>query len=330
MKIYHSLIAGLALATGFSGALVQAAVVKSAIERPALPSAKASRSLLIDVARAGQRLVAVGDRGHIVFSDDQGKTWLQAKVPVSVMLTAVSFPNAQEGWAVGHQGVILYTSDAGATWQLQHANADSNGEKAGTPLLGVWFADNQNGYAVGAYGLFLVTHDGGTTWSDDSSAIHNPDGWHLNAIHGLEGTSTVFIVGEHGMLFRSTDKGATWSSLASPFDGSFFGISPIAPDLVLLYGLQGRLYVSTNQGQQWRQVQTGVTSGLNTAARLEDGRIVVAGNAGVLLVAADSGLNLISETRSDRQSITALLPLSGSGLLTVGDGGVKSLPAAGK
>lgn len=330
MKTSRFLFAGLVLAAGLASVSALAAAAQSAADRPALVSAKASHSLLIDLAKAGARLVAVGDRGHILFSDDQGNSWTQARVPVSVMLTSVYFANAQEGWAVGHQGVILYSSDAGAHWRLQRVDKDSNSEKAGAPLLGVWFADNRNGYAVGAYGYFLVTHDGGTTWSDNAAALSNADGWHLNAIRGISGTSTVFIVGEHGVLFRSLDKGMTWSSLASPFDGSFFGVAPIAPDMVLIFGLQGRLFASSDQGGQWRQVQTGVTSGLNAAARLDDGRVIVAGNAGVVLWARDHSLNLITETRSDRQSITAILPLPGNGFLTAGDGGVKFLPAASK
>lgn len=290
-----------------------------------MPSARASRSLLLDVVQAGSRLVAVGDRGHIVYSDDQGRTWSQAKVPVSVMLTAVHFPTAKEGWAVGHHGVILHSSDGGSSWQLQRADRDANSEKAGAPLLGVWFTDAQHGYAVGAYGYFLATHDGGATWVDNAAAISNPDGWHLNAIRGLPGSRTLFIAGEHGKLFRSQDGGATWSALASPFEGSFFGVAPLEENLVLIYGLQGRLFVSRDQGAHWQQVQTGVTSGLNAAARLPDGRVVVAGNAGVVLLAQDARLELVPALRRDRQSITALLPLSGATLLSVGEGGVKRL-----
>lgn len=330
MKISSRLLLVLAVMASASSLPAAAESVKSGVDRPAIASAKASRSLLIDAARAGARIVAVGDRGHILWSDDEGKTWTQAKVPVSVMLTAVHFPNEREGWAVGHNGVILFSSDAGATWQLQRSDKTADGDKAGAPLLGVWFSDNQNGYAVGAYGYFLATHDGGTTWVDNASALNNADGWHLNAIRGLPGTATVFIVGEHGVLFRSSDKGASWQSLSSPFDGSFFGIAPIASDLVLVYGLQGRLFASSDTGNSWHQVQTGVTSGLNTAVRLGDGDVIVAGNAGVVLSAKDQGLNFIPETRPDRQSITSVLPLNPSGLLTVGDGGVKVLPALGK
>lgn len=46
--------------------------------KPAVISFKASEVLLLDVAKVGDRLVAVGSRGHIVYSDDQGLTWIQA------------------------------------------------------------------------------------------------------------------------------------------------------------------------------------------------------------------------------------------------------------
>lgn len=324
MKKTSRMLLGLLLASGVASTSF-AEAAKSVLDRPAMASAKASRSLLLDLAKAGPRLVAVGDRGHIVYSDDQGKSWKQATVPVQAMLTNVHFVNEQDGWAVGHHGVILYSGDGGATWQLQRADSGGESDKAGAPLLGVWFADALNGYAVGAYGYFLATRDGGASWTNHAAAISNPENLHLNAIRGVPGGSTVFIAGEGGKLFRSGDKGVSWTALASPFDGSFFGVSPLSPDLLLVYGLQGRLFASGNQGASWRLIQTGVTSGINAAALLEDGRVVVAGNAGVVLVAGDSRLDLVPDVRGDRRSISALLPLPGSRLVTAGEGGVSSL-----
>src|SRR4029079_5611384 len=75
--------------------------------------------LLNGLARAGQRIVAVGQRGHVLYSDDAGKSWKQATVPVSSDLVAVPFPDATHGWAVGHDGVVLHTDDAGVTWTRQ-------------------------------------------------------------------------------------------------------------------------------------------------------------------------------------------------------------------
>ena len=50
----------------------------------------AARGLLIALAPAGERQVAVGDRGIIVLSDDRGATWTQAEyVPSQALLTGV-------------------------------------------------------------------------------------------------------------------------------------------------------------------------------------------------------------------------------------------------
>lgn len=329
MKKPFRILGALALGVGIAAAPGLASAAKTALDRPAMQSDKASQALLLDVARAGKRLVAVGERGHIVYSED-GKRWQQAKVPVSVLLTAVYFATGQLGWAVGHDGVILHSSDGGASWVLQHSSRDGGAAgKAAAPLLDVWFTDAQNGFAVGSYGYFLATRDGGKTWTDNAGAIANPDGWHLNAIAGVPGTATLIIAGEQGKLFRSQDGGQSWASLASPFDGSFFGVAAPSTDLVVLTGLQGRVYVSENQGGSWRQVQTGVTSGINDAVGLPDGRVFILGNAGVVLSAADRRFELVARPLSERQSILSAVPLSGSSLLLVGEGGARVFPIGG-
>lgn len=89
------------------------------LQRPALHSARAATSSMLAIALAGRRIVAVGERGIIVYSDDGGAHWRQAVVPVSVSLAGVRFLNGQDGWAVGHSGVILRTVDGGQTWSRQ-------------------------------------------------------------------------------------------------------------------------------------------------------------------------------------------------------------------
>src|SRR5690554_5819590 len=81
------------------------------IETPALMSGLAQESLLNDATRAGDRIVAVGERGHVIYSDDEGQTWTQAQVPVSVTLNAVDFGSDSSGWVVGHSGVVLHRSE---------------------------------------------------------------------------------------------------------------------------------------------------------------------------------------------------------------------------
>src|SRR5690606_10281348 len=93
--------------------------VGDVLETPAAESQLAAQTLLTDVTRAGDRVVTVGARGHILYSDDEGSTWTQAQVPVSTLITAVDFGDAENGWAVGHGAVILRTRDGGATWVKQ-------------------------------------------------------------------------------------------------------------------------------------------------------------------------------------------------------------------
>ena len=91
----------------------------TAEEQFSLVMPRATESLLLDIDRAGSRLVVVGERGHILYSDDTGDTWQQAKVPTRQMLTAVHFPSPKLGWAVGHDGLVLATVDGGEHWVLQ-------------------------------------------------------------------------------------------------------------------------------------------------------------------------------------------------------------------
>ena len=68
------------------------------LELPARTSALAPKAPLNGVALAGNRLVAVGQRGFILYSDNSGVTWTQSSsVPVSSDLTAVYFFSPQKG-----------------------------------------------------------------------------------------------------------------------------------------------------------------------------------------------------------------------------------------
>ncbi|MCB1615289.1 MAG: hypothetical protein KDI30_04680, partial [Pseudomonadales bacterium] len=85
-----------------------------------MPTQRIHMSLLQDITMLpGNRLVAVGERGHIAYSDDNGQSWHQAAVPTKQMMNAVFFASEKEGWAVGYDGLILHSLDAGETWAIQ-------------------------------------------------------------------------------------------------------------------------------------------------------------------------------------------------------------------
>src|SRR5207249_1708697 len=157
-------------------------------------------------------LVAVGANGEILLSDDQGKTFRQARVPVRLQLNGVYFANAQTGWAVGHAGVILRTDDAGETWIVQRKDFSVD-----QPLFSVYFADTSTGWAVGLWSLMLRTGDGGRTWEKVqvpvAPASQKAD-LNLFRIFG-DGAGGVFVAGERGFVLCSTDGGASWQYSAS-------------------------------------------------------------------------------------------------------------------
>lgn len=290
----------------------------------AVASTAPAALLQLDVTRAGARLLSVGDRGQVLYSDDQGHHWQPARTPTQQLLTAVFFVDADHGWAVGHDAQVLATSDAGAHWALQFEDPARE-----APLLDIWFRDRDHGLAVGAYGALLRTDDGGGHWRDIGQALDNPDQLHLNAITAVEG-GALFIVGEAGGVFRSLDDGATWQTLPAPYEGSLFGILATGqPDTLLVYGLRGHVYRSADNGEHWQSVPiVDVQDALTGGSLLENGTLVLVGNAGTLLHSDDGGRSFILTRQPDRQAFTSVVPSGDGALILAGQGGVKRVSSA--
>ena len=312
--------------------------VPATAQMTAIASRLAATSLLLDGTAAGSRLVVVGERGHILFSDDDGVTWTQAQVPVQVMLTAVRMHDAQTGWAVGHDAVILRTRDGGETWQLVHY-----APQAQLPLLDVWFRDADSGFAVGAFGIFLASADGGDTWTcrngcwEENGAetatgpplLHAAgsdfeDDFHLNAI-APAGSGRLFLTGEAGVLYRSDNNGETWRALSSPYSGSWFGAVALDADTVLVAGLRGRLFRSEDAGENWTQIETGTTATLTDLVQISPDLILITGLAGALLTSRDNGLSVSYRPLASRQGISTALVTAGGNVVLVGESGVEPL-----
>jgi len=276
----------------------------------------AVKSYMLDGVLTDGRAVVVGERGHILFSDDKGVTWTQAQVPTIATLTGVFFHDENLGWAVGHDAVILRTIDGGEDWERVYFAPEEE-----RPLLDVWFADEKTGFAVGAYGFFLATQDGGTTWT---SKMISEDDWHLNQVK-VSDTGRLYIAAEAGMIYRSDDQGLTWKSLPSPYEGSFFGALPLGGDTVLLFGLRGNLFRSENAGETWQQINTSTKAILNSGLRLPDGRIFIVGLGGAVLVSRDGGQTFTLKQQPDRKGILSALFIENNELMLVGQGGVKKI-----
>lgn len=282
------------------------------LTEPAVRSPKALGAATLAVARAGQRLVAVGERGTVLLSDDAGATWRQAQVPVQATLTAVQFVSPRTGWASGHLGVILRSDDAGETWVKQldgvkaaetvaaaaKGNTDERTQRTARrfveegpdkPFFDINFSDAQHGVAVGAYNLAFTTRDGGRTWTPSLQNLPNPKNLHLYGVR-LVG-SNVYIAGEQGLLLKSEDGGASFRTLPSPYKGSFFGLLAARSGTLFAYGLRGTVVRSVDQGASWEKLETGVPVSISAAVELDRAELVLLSQTGDLLTSRDDGLS---------------------------------------
>lgn len=323
------------------------------IAEPAQASHHASRRPLIGIATAGNRLVAVGVQGHILYSDDLGQQWTQATVPVSNDLTAVSFPTPEEGWAVGHDGVVLRSSDGGAKWSLvlegrraarlmldyyqaapagdaTSAALDESkrfvSEQGARPFLDVAFADKNNGFIVGAWGLILRTSDGGRTWEPWLHKLSNPGASNLNAIRLIH--DTWWVAGDQGLLARLDPGKDRFETAGAPEGGSFFGLTSVGNGLIA-YGIVGRALRSADGGKRWERITGLGAAAITGGTVLDDGRVVLTDMGATIWVSPDGGRDFKRAVGDRPMPYTGAAALPGGRLALTGLSGVRTQAIGG-
>jgi len=331
------------------------------LDLPARASALAASSPLSGMARAGERLIAVGQRGHILYSDDAGQHWQQAGVPVSADLNAVNFPSALQGWAVGNDGVVLYSSDAGATWRKQldgrrigallveHYDALASAEPgnpqwpllaaegrrlveqgADKPLLDVWFANDNLGYVVGVFNLILRTEDGGRHWTPFQDRTDNPQGFHLNAIASTG--DGLYIAGEQGLLLKWDEARQRFAAVQTPYQGSFFGVVGKPGDVLghpgeaIAYGLRGNVVHSTDGGLSWTALDSGLHVSITAGIVDASGQYRLFTQGGQMLVSQGSGAGMHLVRHAAPLAVAGATQAANGALVVVGSRGVQALP----
>lgn len=362
MKKIVCLIIGILITGGLAmPAVVLGAAFIEPMDRPAVKAKNPAGDVLIDVTLTGSRIVAVGERGIIIYSDDSGNTWKQADVPTSVTLTAVCFPSPYNGWAVGHAGMILNSTDAGETWTRRmdgvvaaemiydaaKAEADRKGpedDAAQTqlynaqlfvddgpdkPFLDIYFKNDREGFIIGAYGLIFRTQDGGNTWQPWLDRTENEGMLNLYAINASG--DTYYIAGEQGLFLVSTDDGNLFKRVDTPYIGTFFDVVTASSGEILLVGLLGNAYWSADQGATFYKSQVPNEVSFSSAIRLDDGTMVFSNQGGMILKSSDNGRIITALDTLRLAPISSIIQIDNDTLMTVGYGGAipVKLPAEG-
>jgi photosystem II stability/assembly factor-like uncharacterized protein len=299
----------------------------------------ASKSLLLDITEINQdKLVAVGERGHILYSTD-GVNWQQAQVPLQTTLTAVYFIDESNGWAVGHDATILSSNDGGISWQIQQ-----HLPQVEKPLLDVLFIDSNNGIAIGAYGLFYRTTDGGKSWvieyhneflypgdqaylaelklQDEEAYLDEQSSIlpHFNRV--VADGRTLYLAGEIGLMAKSNDFGVSWEKLDEIYPGSFYDINRTQEGNLLVIGLRGHIFRSLKNGTPWQASESHVTALLSAIVLSDDQRVFILGNNGVLLESRDDGASFTQHLQKDGKALIAGVWFKNK-IIAVSDVGIK-------
>jgi photosystem II stability/assembly factor-like uncharacterized protein len=270
--------------------------------QPAEVTTAATRAMILSSARAGKRIVAVGNHGIVLLSDTDGADFRQAKsVPVRSTLTAVFFIDDTTGWAVGQWGVVLRTDDAGENWTLLRYDTSVD-----QPLFSVWFRDKERGFAVGLWSLVIATVDGGKTWTQVT--LPPPPGGkkadrNLFKIFANR-MGALFVAAEQGMVLRSYD-GENWTYVNTGYKGSFWTGIVLNNGTLLVGGLRGTIYRSIDDGRSWREAKTEFKSSITDFVEA-GGKVYAAALDGVFLESDDHGATFKGTQREDRLPFTAI------------------------
>ena len=244
--------------------LAALAVQSTAAEyAPIMP--QASHSLLLDITAAGDRAVVAGERGHILYSDDNGSSWQQARVPTTQMLTGVYFVDQQRGWAVGHDGLILVSDDGGESWRIQRdglavqeqANLEIR-EQAHRQIKELELALEGANEEIRPE-LELQHEDAVMDLEDADIALEEPvfttplmDVWFRDQNRG-------WAVGAFGTLVSTNDGGQHWVGQPDLVDNpDEFHLNSITGDganRVFIAGEGGVMYRSLDGGDSWETLE---------------------------------------------------------------------------
>jgi photosystem II stability/assembly factor-like uncharacterized protein len=335
------------------------------LEQPARRSALADQRLITGIARSGERLVAVGQRGHVVHSIDAGRTWVQAMVPVSSDLTAVSFVDekmvektggktgGRTGYATGHDGVVLGTRDGGLSWirlldgrqanalvleHMQRRVASPDASDADRKLLD----EAQRNAEAGPDKPFLDLH-------------------FFNANEG-------FVVGAYGLVLHTADGGKSWAPWFDRVDNpgllNLYAIrahrgavyiagegglllklepggrrftalaSPYKGSLfglastqagVLAFGMRGHAFLSADEGATWAAVDTGLGASIVAGAVAANGTVALADQGGSVALSIDGGLTFTRSPIGSQVPLAAVAFAGTSSLVLGGPRGLRTL-----
>lgn len=259
--------------------------------------------------------------GRIYHTTDAGGSWHKTSLQERYQLQGIAFHPDGWGLAVGADGIILRSVDRGETWNLIGPESTTLRSLA---IAGT--ATTTYGFCVGDHGTILLTQDNFDVWQAaplrvsrvlTSAAVAKSGAlWLVGAQAFCKSTTdkglswevhTIPVRGDYqGIRFipngygavwsndgppaRTTDNGNSWQSLALPTASVVTNMHLLESNWYAVVA-QGPCFHSSDFGNTWTGQDLGVVQRLTCCAFTQDGRGLVAGEEGMVLMTYNHGAN---------------------------------------
>lgn len=305
-------------------------------------------------------IIAVGTKGVITRSVDQGTSWELIRLDSTQILRSVHFPSSSVGYACGDGSVVLKTTNAGTSWTAVSPPATPGN------FVQLQFISENTGFLLDKVNHILhKTTNGGTSWEtylDESSygtfnsfqMIDGDDGWigtsegtviritggifsYQRAMWGLPVELIRFFDINNGVAIRNgqvkytTNGGVAWDTVIGSIDFSPYHVNYSTSNNITVVGSGEGIAISTNGGQTWSSPVTDALQVLYAVTFTNSTHGLINGDSGAQYRTTDGGASwtktssIASEVQLNTVAFTGELTgfaAGGSGrLLRTTDGG---------
>ena len=274
---------------------------------PAVKSERAANSLLLDLARNGDRLLAVGEQGYALWSDDVAQSWSQAEVPVSLALTSVAVAGNGEAWATGHDGYLLHSEDNGETWTIKLSGSDVAGLSVGAIEAQVAALETALEEASDDTREDVLWALDEATFALDEAILAVDEGMTTPLLNVWFDGDLGYALGAYNVFLHTDDGGVTWEAhnnrLDNPEKYHLYGIARSAAGTLLVAGEAGTLLRSLDDGDMWEGIESPYPGSFFGTVATADGSLLVFGLRGNVYRSTDEGANWTAVRTGDNRTL---------------------------
>lgn len=274
---------------------------------PALQSERAVNGLILEVARNGERFVVVGEQGHVLWSDDNGQSWAQAEVPVSLALTSVAFAGDGNAWATAHDGYLLHSANNGETWTVKLSGSDVASLSVGAIEAQVEALEAKLEAADDATREDVAWALDEATFALDEAVLAVDEGMTTPLLKVWFDGDLGYALGAYNLFLRTGDGGATWQAqgnrLNNPDKYHLYGIARSSTGTLLVAGEAGTLQRSLDGGDTWERVETPYPGSFFGTVAAADGSLLIFGLRGNVYRSTDDGATWTAVATGDSRTL---------------------------